>query len=70
MASGASWISAGMSMYSKMRSKRAIDDWTSVLTESIWPMGKNRRACSVVNATIAPGVSWPLPLKPTSPATR
>jgi len=41
-------------MYSKIRSKRAIDDWMSVLTDSIWPMGKNRRACRVVNATRVP----------------
>ncbi len=40
-----------------MRSNRAIEEWTSVDTCSIDPIGKNRRDCSVVNATIVPAVS-------------
>ena len=40
----------------KMRSNKAIDEWTSVETCSIEPIGKNRRDCSVVNATIVPAV--------------
>ena len=43
-------------MYSKIRSKRAMEDCTSVVIDSIWPMGKNSRACSVVKATMSPGV--------------
>ena len=39
-----------------MRSNRAIDDCTSVLTWSIEPIGKNRRDWSVVKATIVPAV--------------
>ena len=39
-----------------MRSNKAIDEWTSVETCSIEPIGKNRRDCSVVNATIVPAV--------------
>ena len=34
-----------------MRSNSANELWTSVETCSIEPIGKNSRACSVVNAT-------------------
>ena len=44
-----------MSRYSKIRSNSAIDDWTSVETCSIEPIGKNSRDWSVVKATIVPG---------------
>ncbi len=40
-----------------MRSNSAIEDWISVETWSIEPIGKNSRDCSVVNATIVPAVS-------------
>ena len=37
-----------------MRSKSASDDCTSACTLSRLPTGKNRRVCSVVNATSVP----------------
>ena len=53
-----------------MRSKSANDEWISVETCSIEPIGKNSRDCSVVNATMSPAVSESLPLLSTQPATR
>ena len=51
IASGFSKMSTGWSRYSKIRSNSASDVWTSRLTPSSEPTGKNRRVCSVVNAT-------------------
>ena len=53
-----------------MRSNSAIDDWISVETWSIEPIGKNSRDCSVVNATIVPAVIASGLLLSTHPATR
>ena len=39
-----------------MRSKSARLAWISIDTESMLPMGKKSRLCSVVNATIVPAV--------------
>ncbi len=62
-----------MSRYSKIRSKRANEDCTSVETWSIEPMGKNRRDWSVVKPTSMPawiaGLPGGCPLF-TQPATR
>jgi len=44
-------MSTGVSRYSKIRSKSASEVWMSRPTPSSEPTGKNRRACSVVNAT-------------------
>ena len=55
-ASGESSISGSRSRYSKIRSNNAIDEWISVETCSIDPIGKNRRDWSVVKATIVPAV--------------
>ena len=43
-----------MSRYSKIRSNSAIEDWISVETWSIEPIGKKSRDCSVVNETSVP----------------
>ena len=59
-----------MSRYSKIRSNRAIEDWTSTEVWSIEPIGKNRRLCSVVKATMVPASKWAEPLAVTIPATR
>ncbi len=61
-----------MSRYSKIRSNRANEDWISVETWSIDPIGKNRRDWSVVNATIVPAVIEELAgsASITHPATR
>ncbi len=72
-ASGASVISCFRSRYSKIRSNNANDVCTSVVTWSIEPIGKNSRACSVVNATNVPELmmSWGLGLfELCQPATR
>ena len=70
-ASGASGISCGRSRYSKIRSKSASDDCTSVETCSIEPIGKNSRDCRVVNPTSIPDAITSDPeFELTQPATR
>ena len=49
-------MSCGICRYSKMRSNSASEPCTSTLTCSMLPMGKKRRLCSVVNATMVPAV--------------
>ena len=44
------------SRYSKIRSNSANDDWTSVETCSIDPIGKNSRDCNVVKPTMVPAL--------------
>ncbi len=73
VASGASWISSGMSRYSKMRSNSAMDEWICTVTISIWPIGKKSRLCNVVKAAMVPAwiVVCPMPWwLMTRPATR
>ena len=60
-----------MSRYSKIRSKSASEEWTSVETWSIEPIGKKRRDWSVVKATMSPDVIVGAPSRfITNPATR
>jgi hypothetical protein len=47
-------MSTGRSRYSKTRSNSASEVWMSMPTLSSWPIGKNSRVCSVVNATRVP----------------
>ena len=47
------------SRYSKTRSNRASDDRSSTETWSSCPIGKYRRVCSVVKATMVPAeTAW------------
>ena len=60
-----------MSMYSKIRSNRAIEDWTSTETWSICPIGKKSLLCRVVKATMAPALmAGATPGLFTNPTTR
>ena len=56
-ASGSSWMSCGMSRYSKIRSNNANEVCTSFEICSIEPIGKKIRDWSVVNATRSPADS-------------
>ena len=53
-----------------MRSKSASELCTSIEIESRLPIGANRRACSVVNATIVPIVIAVEPFESANPATQ